>query len=50
MFKALIENLIPKPRPQPAVPSEQRRLDDNTYIYEDEYGNIHWSTSDEDEE
>jgi hypothetical protein len=40
----------PKPQPQPADSSEQRRVDDNSYTYEDEYGNIRWSTSDEDEE
>jgi hypothetical protein len=50
MFKALMENLIPKPQPQPTDSPEKRRVDDNSYTYEDAYGLIHWSTSDEDEE
>jgi hypothetical protein len=42
----------PKPRPRPDIPPlpERRDPNDNSYTYEDKYGLIHWSTSDEDEE
>ena len=55
MISKVLNHLIPRmiePKPRPEIPPlpERRDPNDNAYTYTDEYGHVHWSTSDEDEE